>query len=259
MNARTPDVICLPGGVAPAAQRYAALAEHVGGRANLHFKDLEVYRDDSPPAGYTVDMELDAIDRFARAKGVEPFHLLGYSGGGFLALAYAGTRPERIASLAIFEPAMVPGRMGPEEQAMYESLEARLRGLTGDDFMGAFIQAQVKPGVSVPPPPAGPAPPWLARRPAGIQALLRSFLAFDFDRDRFRACGFPVFLGYGDQTHEIEEVKAGVLARLLPDFRVRRMAGVHHFVPPQLIYTPEHAAMLLALWTGAALAPELSL
>jgi len=259
MSARAPDVICLPGGVAPAAQRYAALAEHVGGRAGLHLKDLEVYRDDSPPAGYTVEMELEAIDHFARANGVERFHLLGYSGGGFLALAYAGTRPERIASLAVFEPAMVPGRMSPEEQAMYESLDARLRGLTGAEFMGAFVQAQVKPGIAGPQTPAGPAPPWMARRPAGIQALLRSFFSFDFDRDRFRACEFPVFLGYGDQTHDIEEVKAGILARLLPDFRVRRMLGVHHFVAPELIYTPEHAATLLALWAAPALAPELSL
>ena len=259
MSARAPDVICLPGGVAPAAQRYAALAEHVGGRAGLHLKDLEVYRDETPPADYSVKMELDAIDRFAHAAGLDRFHLLGYSGGGFLSLAYAATRPERITSLAVFEPAMVPGHMSPEEQAMYESLDAKLRGLTGAEFMGAFVQAQVKPGTAMPAPPPSPPPPWMARRPAGIQALLRSFLDFQFDRDRFRACDFPVFLGYGDQTHDIEEVKAGVLARLLPDFRVRRMAGVHHFVPPQLIYTPEHAATLLALWTGATLAPELSL
>jgi pimeloyl-ACP methyl ester carboxylesterase len=245
-------VVCLPGGVAPVAQRYAALAEHIRGRASLHLKDLEVYRDDSPPAGYTVEMELEAIDRFAQARGLERFHLLGYSGGGFLSLAYAGTRPERVASLAVFEPAMVPGLLSPEEQSMYESLDSRLRGLTGSEFMGAFVQAQVKPGVAVPPPPAGPAPPWMVRRPAGIQALLASFFAFDFDRARFRACQFPVFLGYGDHTHEIEEVKAGVLARLLPDFRVRRMAGVHHFVPPELIYTRGHSATLLALWTGAA-------
>jgi len=259
MSRRAPDVICLPGGVAPAAQRYAALAEHLGDRASLHLKDLEVYRDESPPIPYSVELELEAIDRFAQAVGLDRFHLLGYSGGGFLSLAYAGTRPERIASLAVFEPAMVPGHMSPEEQAMYESLDERLRGLTGAEFMGAFVQAQVKPGAAVPPPPSAPAPAWMARRPAGIQALLRSFLAFDFDRDRLRGCEFPVFLGYGDQTHEIEEVKAGVLARLLPDVRIRRMAGVHHFVPPQLIYTPEHAATLLALWTGAALTPELSL
>ena len=258
MSARIPDVVCLPGAVAPAAQRYASLAEQVEARANLHLKDLEVYREGAPPAGYSVEMEVDAIDRFAQGAGLDRFHLLGYSGGGFLALAYAGTRPNRILSLALFEPAMLPGTLSVEEQAMSDTLSARLHGLTGADFMGAFIKAQLKSGVSMPPPPPGPPAPWMAKRPAGIQALVRAFSAFDFDRERFRECDFPAFLGYGDQTHEIEEVKAAILARLLPDLHVRRMAGVHHFVSPQMIYTREHAATLMAMWSGSALAPELS-
>ncbi len=252
-------MICLPGAVAPAAQRYAPLIEQVGGRARLHLKDLEVYRADEPPAGYSVEMELDAIDRFAADHGLDRFHLLGYSGGGFLSLAYAGTRPKRLLSLVLFEPARLPGRLGAEEQAMLDTLSARLKGLQGSEFMGAFMQGQLRPAAVMPPVPPGPPAPRMSTRPGGISALIRSFEAFEFDRNRFRDCGFPVFLGYGDQTHEVEEVKAGILARLLPDFRVRRLAGVHHFVPAAMIYTPEHAATLMAMWTGGALAPELSL
>ena len=52
MSYTIPNVICIPGGVAPAAQRYAPLEAAVTGRARLFPKDLEVYREDQPPAGY---------------------------------------------------------------------------------------------------------------------------------------------------------------------------------------------------------------
>lgn len=54
-----PEVVCLPGSVPPAAQRYGPLVEAVGGGANIHFQDLEVYSEDAPPQGYSIEMELD--------------------------------------------------------------------------------------------------------------------------------------------------------------------------------------------------------
>jgi hypothetical protein len=45
---RNLQAICLPGGVAPASQRYAPLAAATSGRADLHLKDLEVQRDGTP-------------------------------------------------------------------------------------------------------------------------------------------------------------------------------------------------------------------
>jgi hypothetical protein len=51
-----PQVICLPGSVAPAASRYGPLITAVGSDADFHLKDLEVYRGDEPPADYSVEM-----------------------------------------------------------------------------------------------------------------------------------------------------------------------------------------------------------
>lgn len=254
------QVVCLPGGVAPAAQRYAPLIATVGGEAELHLKDLEVYREETPPADYSVVLELDAIDRFADSLGLDRFHLVGYSGGGFISLAYGGTRPARLLSLGLFEPAMVPGHQTAEEQSIMATLRAKLDGLTGPEFMSAFVREQVKPGVQLP-PMAGPFPPEMQNRPAGVAAMMRAFLAFEFDRASFRAGGFPVYLGYGDLTHEIEAVKAGVLARVLGDIRVQRYPGIHHFVPPEQIYTRAHATSLKELWlrADARLVPQLSL
>jgi pimeloyl-ACP methyl ester carboxylesterase len=247
-----PQVLCIPGSVAPAAQRYRPLIEGVGDAADLHLKELEVYREATPPPGYSIEEELDAIDRVAESKGLRHFHLVGYSGGGFISLAYAGTRPERVISLALFEPARIPGKLSAEEQAMYDSLEAKLRGLQGAEFMATFIREQLKPGVAMPPPPPpGPPSPEMQKRPAGIAALIQAFQAFQFDRTRFTEVRFPVFLGYGDQTHEFEQLEAGVLAWLFSDIHVRRYAGIHHFVPPEMIYTSEHVGTLLDLWQRA--------
>src|SRR3982074_1825 len=179
------NVICLPGGVAPALQRYGPRMEVGDGRAELHLKDHELYRGDTPPADYSVELELEAVDRFADSRGLDRFHLVGYSGGGFLSLAYAGTRPRRLRSLAIFAPARVPGKPTEDEQAATDSLSAQLEGLEGGAFMAAFVQAQLKPGVAAPPPPARAAP-GMEKRPAGIAAMTRAFTAYCFYRDRLR-------------------------------------------------------------------------
>jgi pimeloyl-ACP methyl ester carboxylesterase len=245
-----PQVICVPGSVAPAAQRYRPLIAAVGDAADLYLKDLEVYRQPVPPSDYSVEEELDAIDRLASTKSLARFHLIGYSGGGFISLAYAGTRPERVISLAIFEPARIPGRMTGEEAAAFAALEAKLRGLKGPEFMAAFVREQVKAGVQLPPPPAS-ASPEMQKRPAGIAALIRAFEDYAFDRRLLAEAQFPAFLAYGDQTHEVESIKAGILARLFGDVRVHRYSGIHHFVPPEMIYSPAYAQALLSHWLAA--------
>jgi pimeloyl-ACP methyl ester carboxylesterase len=243
------QVICLPGGVAPASQRYASLAISTSGHADLHLKDLEVYRDVDPPADYSIEMELGAVDHFADSLGLDRFHLVGYSGGGFISLAYAATRAARLLSLALFEPAMVPGEPTSAEREATHALETKLAGLTGPEFMAAFVSSQVKPGAELqaPPPPS----PEMSKRPGGIAAMLQAFTSYRADREQFRKCTFPVFYGYGDQTHDVEGVRAGVLAQLFSDIHVMRFAGVHHFVSADRIYTPEHARSLVDLWHRA--------
>jgi len=254
-----PRVICVPGSVAPAAQRYKPLVDGVAGEAELHLKDLEVYREPKPPADYSIGEELNAVDRLADGLGLDRFHLVGYSGGGFISLAYAGTRPKRILSLSLFEPAQIPGTLTEAEEAFFAALRQKLDGLEGDQFMATFVREQVKPGAVLAPPPPGPVSPEMQKRPAGIAALIRAFEAYAFDREILRAAPFPVFYGYGDLSHPEQALKAGILAQLFADIRVHRYAGVHHFVPPEAIYTPHHVRLLLEHWRRAEeLVPQLS-
>jgi len=254
-----PQVICIPGSVAPAAQRYAALTTAVGHKADLHLKELEVYSGSVPPANYSIEMELAGLDRLADSLGLEHFHLVGYSGGGFVSLAYAATRPHRLVSLGLFEPAGIPGSRTEIEQTANRALEAQLRGLDGPDFMSAFVRLGLKPGVQPPPAPTS-IPPEMRNRPAGISAMIRAFDAYRLDRALFMACTFPVYAGYGDLSDDYQLVKVQVLAGLFGDIHVQRYPGIHHFVSPDQIYTAAHAGELMGLWQRAdeALAMQLA-
>ncbi|HLZ94192.1 MAG TPA: alpha/beta hydrolase [Candidatus Dormibacteraeota bacterium] len=246
----TVHVIALPGGVMPAAQRYASLAAALGAEVEFHPKDLEVYSGPKPPPGYSIQMEVEAVARFADSLDLARFHLLGYSGGGFVSLAFAGAHPERLLSLALFEPASIPGRLSAEEAELFRRLESDLAGKSGPDFMRIFMTLQVKEGVRLA-PPAGTPPPWMETRPAGLASMMAAFGTHPFDRERLRRCEVPVFVGYGDQTGVHEEIRAGILARLLPDVHIRRFAGIHHFVPPEEIYSGAHVDALRQVWKRA--------
>lgn len=246
-----PQVVCIPGSVAPAAQRYRPIIDAAGEVADFHVKDLEVYNEPKPPADYSIEQEVDAIDRFADSEGLARFHLVGYSGGGFISLAYAGRRPERLISLALFEAARIPGKLTEEEAAFFSGLERKLDGLTGPDFMATFVREQVKAGVQAAPPPSGPPSPEVQKRPAGIAALIRAFELYQFDRELFNAARFPVYYAYGDLSHPEQAIKPGILARYFADVHVHRFDGVHHFVPPEKIYTAEHVSALIAMWQAA--------
>jgi pimeloyl-ACP methyl ester carboxylesterase len=245
------QVVCVPGSVAPAAQRYKPLLEAAGADADFHLKDLDVYRESRPPADYSIEQEIEALERFVEQERLERFHLVAYSGGGFISLAYSGVHPERVMSLAVFEPARIPGELSVPEREFFAHLERKLEGLRGDEFMSTFIREQVKSGVTVPPPPPGPPSPEMQKRPAGIAALIAAFEVYPFDRQALREAPFPVFYGYGDLSHPEQAVKAGILAQLFGDIRVLRFSGIHHFVPPEQIYTPSHVGALRELWERA--------
>ncbi len=70
---------------------------------------------------------------------------------------------------------------------------------------------------------------------------------------RLRACRFRVFLGYGDLTGELEELRASILARLFSDIQIKRFTGIYHFTAPEQIYTSEHVRALRDLWARAVL------
>ncbi len=240
-------VVFLPGGVTPVGQSYGPVLKVLGDEIEPLLKDLEVYEGDEPPAGYSIPMEVDALERVVDGAGLDTFHLVGYSGGGAVSLSFAARHPDRLRSLAIFEPANVPGLWDPAEHQELAAMEA----MPPEQMMVEFTRRQLRPGVEPPAQLAGPPPPWMAKRPAGLRAMMRAFEEDDTDREALRQCTFPVYLGYGLLTSDMMVRRIVLLADVLPDIWIQAYPGLHHFAPPQRSQPETYAAALGELWARA--------
>jgi pimeloyl-ACP methyl ester carboxylesterase len=246
-----PRAILLPGAVLPAELAYASLIAALGPDVEAVAKDLELYASSEPQEDYSLEIEVEGLLRAADALGWETFHLVGYSGGGAASLAFAAVRPERLASLALLEPAWA-GRwdQSPVEKALWLEFD-RLDVLAGEDFMDAFVRLAVRPGVDVPTPPRDP-PPWMAKRPAGIRAILRAFTKYDIDRDALDRFTRPVYYALGALSNpaQYREI-ADRLGRVFPDFELEVFEDRHHFDPPHRVEPDRLARSLKAVWERA--------
>ncbi|KHL00535.1 alpha/beta fold hydrolase [Sinomonas humi] len=246
-------VMLLPGSVLPAAPAYRALLESLGENVEAVAKDLEVYAGPRPPADYSLDTEIAGVLRAADEQGWDTFNLVGYSGGGASALAFAARHPARLESLALLEPAWA-GNWGwsDRHRELWEKYRA-LEDLEPAEFMSEFVKLGVRPGVTAGLPVAGgPEPPWMALRPAGIRAFLGTFRTYDLDREALARFRQPVYFALGalsnpDDYGEIAER----LSNVFPDFRLEVFAERHHFDPPHRVEPERLSASLRRLWSDA--------
>jgi pimeloyl-ACP methyl ester carboxylesterase len=245
-------VILLPGVVLPADLAYGGLVEALGDQVEAVAKDLELYAAAAPPGDYRLDTEVAGVLREADTRGWARFHLVGYSGGGAVALATAARHPTRLASLGLLEPAWAGDWDRSEaERAIWREF-GKLDALGPDEFMAAFVRLQLRRGVAPPAPASGPPPPWMAKRPAGIRAFMRTFATYDLDRESLRRFDRPVYYALGglsnpDQYGEIAER----LSRAFEDFTLEVFEERHHFDPPHRIEPERVARSLRALWERA--------
>ena len=132
-----------------------------------------------------------------------------------------------------------------------ESLRA-LESLPADEFMAGFVELQLAPGVEPPPRPEAPPPPWMARRPAGLRALIDAFDSGNLDLGALRAFDRPVYFALGGLSNPNYYGRmADRLAAIFRDFTLETFAERHHFDPPHRIEPERVAHSLLALWRRA--------
>ena len=250
-------VILLPGAVLPAEPAYGALIAVLGPKVDAVAKDLEVYATPEPPEDYSLETEIAGLLREVDARDWNQFHLVGYSGGGAASLAFAAARAERLASLALLEPAWAGNwDLSPAEKALWLDYE-RLEELPVEKFMPTFMRFGLKPGVPLPAPPPGDPPSWMAKRPAGIRAFQRAFRRDDIVREALRGFERPVYFALGalsnpDQYGEI----AKRLSVVFPDFELEVFEERHHFDPPHRIEPERLANSLRRLWRRAEATPN---
>ena len=245
-------VILLPGSVLPGELAYGSLVASLGSTTDAVVKELEVYATPEAPPDYTLDHEVDGVLRDTDERGWERFHLVGYSGGGAAALALAARHSERLASLALLEPAWA-GRLhlSPPEQALWREYD-RLEALPPDQFMRTFMRLNVKPGVELPPPPPGDPPPWMAKRPGGIRAFMRTFKTYELDHDALARFDRPVYFALGGLSNPDQFAAIATrLGRVFPEFELEVFEERHHFDPPHRTEPERLADSLRALWRRA--------
>jgi pimeloyl-ACP methyl ester carboxylesterase len=252
-----PRVILLPGAVLPADLAYGALVLVLGSDVEAVAKELELYVGDEPPTGYDLDLEVAGAVREADARGWDGFHLVGYSGGGAAALAAAARHPDRVLSLALLEPAWAGNwELSPAQQEVTHELE-QLGALPDDEFMRAFVRLELRAGVAPPEPPPGPPPPWMATRPAGIRALIRTFATYDLEQEGLRRFRRPVYYALGGLSNpDLYEEIARRLARVFDDFTLEVFEERHHFDPPHRVEPERLGRSLRALWERAEEQPR---
>jgi pimeloyl-ACP methyl ester carboxylesterase len=246
------NVLFLPGGIQPAALQYAPLLKVLGASIQPLLKDLEVYREDTPPADYSLTAEIDGVKHAVDEAGMQTFHLVGYSGGGAVALAFTGIYPERVLSLALSEPAVIPSQEWYQQESAYWQQMTQVMSLPDNLLMQEFMRMELREGVPLPPPPpAGDPPPWMAKRPAGLKALSTAFSRFDLPYSRLRGYSKPVYLAVAALSTQVEMRKGEVLWGLFPDLQVEVYENRHHFDPPQRVEPERFAQALVALWKKA--------
>ena len=190
--------------------------------------------------------------RTADEAGFDRFNLVGYSGGGASGLAFAAKHPERLSSLALLEPAwMGSDELTPDEQEVWREFD-RIATLPPAERMPAFMGMQIADGVDLPAPPPGPPPPWMAKRPAGINAFLHAFDSTTIDLDALRAFEQPVYFALGARSNQryfgrMAERASGIF----PNFTLEVFDERHHFDPPHRIEPERMARALRDLWSGA--------
>jgi pimeloyl-ACP methyl ester carboxylesterase len=122
----------------------------------------------------------------------------------------------------------------------------------GPEMLTEFQALQLAPGVDPNPPPPGPPPPWMAKRPAGLHAILRTFYASDLDLATLRRFDRPVLFLLGGRSHPDYYARmAERLAGVFSDLTFEVFPDRHHFDPPHRIEPARVAASLRSLWARA--------
>jgi pimeloyl-ACP methyl ester carboxylesterase len=243
------DVILLPGIIAPASFRYAALLEHLPKDVNAVPKDLEVYAHASPPAAYSIETEVQGIDVAADKAGLDRFHIYAHSGGGACALAYVAAHPDRVISLAVDEPA---SDFSEEDQndPYQDEIKAAAK-LPEPEGTQTFLRLQVAEGVEIPKPLTERTPDWMASRPAGIRAFAEAMYAYRVPPSAYEGYPGPVLFTYGSLSHPRWIAMRDRLARRFPDFTSVEFEGIHHLNTSHQAEPARTAALLTDFWGEA--------
>ena len=243
--------ICL-NGVTPADVTYRPFALALGTDAELRLKDLEGYATDFP-TDYNLDTEVLGISRLAMDAKWERFHLVGYSGGGSVALAFAAAHPESVVSLSLIEPVFVgnDASWSDEYSAFLGSLDEALSAPLATR-PAAFFRALTAPGRPPPPQPLGGQPDWLIPRSERQGRMWPRWRDTERGPQRLVAGGRSVYVAVGGRSRSAFQLIARWLADQSPGAIVEIYEERSHFDPPHVAEAERFALAVRENWERVA-------
>ena len=237
-------------------QQWCDLAEALGARYQMLAP--EHYGASRP---WTGEHAFTLADEAARTlelidESDDKVHLVGHSYGGGVALAAALARPQRIASMALYEPSAFHllsgmGAQGREARAEIAAIARRVcEGLVSGAYAAAgsaFVDYWNGPGS------------WQAMRPDLRQALLRWLpkAALDFHAlfagptpaGGLEKLAFPVLILRGERAPMPSALIAEHLSKLVPVARLLIVEAAGHMGP--MTHAPEVSALMTQHITAA--------
>lgn len=220
-------------GLGYAAWAGTPLRNHLGGAGYrfITFDNRGTGRSDKPVGPYTIAQLAEDASSVVEAVGDGPTHVVGYSMGGYIALQLAVSRPSLVRSLTLI--ATSAGGPGARDvpAGTRRAWEAASSG-SPEEFARATMPLSFRPG-------------WAQRHPETFEALLRARLEYPtpgyaweaqygagaqhlhrgLDVTGIRA---PALVLHGTQDRVVPHANGALLARQLPDARLRSLDGAGH-------------------------------
>src|SRR5262249_13351324 len=132
-----PLLVCHPGGPGFSARCFGDLTELARDRTLVLLDPRGTGDSDRPadPSAYDLDDYADDVEALRRHLGLERLDLIGHSHGGFVAMRWAGTHPERVGRLVL---ASTTPRF---TDAIREARRARVASHAGQPYFEDAIRA----------------------------------------------------------------------------------------------------------------------
>ena len=235
---RGPAVVCIHASASSSSQ-WRLLTERLAGRFRVLAADLYgAGKSPAWPGGRPLSLADEvALLRPVLAAASEPFHLVGHSYGGAVALAAALAEPERVASLVLFEPVLFSVLIAedPTQPAAREIVAVRddtvaalERGdphASGARFVDYWMGAGT--GRSLP----APRREALAAAMSGVKAEWDAAFREPTPLAAFAALDMPVLYITGSESPASARGVARLLTKTLPRVTTIEVEGVGHMGP----------------------------
>ena len=215
--------------------QWTSLAERLDSRCRVIALDLHGYGDNALPAGgasFTLDDEVRLVSRHLDdlTESGARVHVIGHSYGGLVALRFAQSRPDRVASLSLYEP--VAFRVLPENDEtlaelmrLVDHLARLLAAGHRHDATQAFVDFWGGDGSYA--SMTLPAQAGVARRLDKVPLDFRASFSWPNGAEDLRAIAAPTLLLGGNRSPAVVQRINTLLALTLPNCRAGSLDAGH--------------------------------